>query len=99
MSRYTAAAKARSKTLKDVKVPPLELAVWWIEYVIRHKGAPHLRSASQDLCWYQRYQLDVYGTFILAAYLIFKIIKCSLKGLCNLVCKKKDTTSGKKKKQ
>jgi hypothetical protein len=24
---------------------PIDSAVYWIEHVIRHKGAPHLRSA------------------------------------------------------
>ncbi|KAJ4430001.1 hypothetical protein ANN_22205, partial [Periplaneta americana] len=32
----------------------LDRAVWWVEYVIRHKGARHLRSAALELMWYQK---------------------------------------------
>ncbi|XP_033990271.1 UDP-glucuronosyltransferase-like [Trematomus bernacchii] len=33
----------------DRPVPPLDLAVFWTEFVIRHKGAEHLRVAAHDL--------------------------------------------------
>ncbi|KAL5244409.1 hypothetical protein ACI65C_011819 [Semiaphis heraclei] len=38
---------------------PAESVVYWTEYVIRHKGAPHLRSHALDLTWYQYFLLDV----------------------------------------
>lgn len=31
---------------KDRPIEPLDLAVFWVEYVMRHKGAPHLRLAA-----------------------------------------------------
>lgn len=37
----------------------LERACFWVEYVARHKGAQHLRSAAQYLTWYQNYLIDV----------------------------------------
>lgn len=43
---------------------PLDTAVYWIEYVIRHKGAPHLRSVAADLPWYQYLLLDVAIAFV-----------------------------------
>lgn len=48
---------------------PTETAVYWIEYVIRHNGAPHLRSAGQDLSFIAYHNLDVL-TFLLAVPLI-----------------------------
>lgn len=45
--------------MHDQPVQPLDLARYWIEYVIRHKGAPHLRSAGLDLSWLQREMIDV----------------------------------------
>jgi glucuronosyltransferase len=51
--------------------------VFWTEYVIRHKGAPHMRSAALDLLWYQYFLLDVIavltlsiGSFLLLVFLI-----------------------------
>jgi glucuronosyltransferase len=41
--------------------------VYWTEYVIRHKGAPHLRSAVLDLAWYQYFLLDVIAVLVLGA--------------------------------
>ncbi|XP_066998723.2 UDP-glucosyltransferase 2 [Anabrus simplex] len=48
-------------------------AVWWIEYVIRHDGARHLRSAALDLTWYQYLLLDVIAA-ILAALLALLVV-------------------------
>lgn len=61
---------------------PLETAVYWTEYVIRHKGAPHLRSAAVGMPWYQYYLIDVLFVILLTVatiilllyYLIFKVI-------------------------
>lgn len=53
---------------KDRPIEPLDLAVFWVEYVMRHKGAPHLRPAAHDLTWYQYHSLDVIG-FLLAIVL------------------------------
>uniref|UniRef100_A0A8C3YU10 UDP-glucuronosyltransferase n=1 Tax=Catagonus wagneri TaxID=51154 RepID=A0A8C3YU10_9CETA len=62
---------------KDRPIEPLDLAVFWVEFVMRHKGAPHLRPAAHDLTWYQYHSLDVIG-FLLAVILavIFIALKC-----------------------
>ncbi|XP_077011591.1 UDP-glucuronosyltransferase 1A1-like isoform X3 [Tamandua tetradactyla] len=66
---------------KDRPVEPLDLAVFWVEFVMRHKGAPHLRPAAHDLTWYQYHSLDVIG-FLLAVVLtaLFITWKCCLLG-------------------
>nr|XP_010594019.1 UDP-glucuronosyltransferase 2B31-like isoform X4 [Loxodonta africana] len=65
----------------DQPVKPLDRAVFWIEFVIRHKGAKHLRPAALSLTWYQYHSLDVIG-FLLACVAIVTclVIKCSLFG-------------------
>ncbi|XP_003415959.2 UDP-glucuronosyltransferase 2B17-like isoform X4 [Loxodonta africana] len=65
----------------DQPVKPLDRAVFWIEFVMRHKGAKHLRPASLSLTWYQYHSLDVIG-FLLAcvAIVTFLVIKCCLFG-------------------
>lgn len=52
-------AKFASEIFKDRPLSPTEKVVYWMEYVIRHKGAPHLKSHAINLTWYQYYLLDV----------------------------------------
>ncbi|XP_011823261.1 PREDICTED: UDP-glucuronosyltransferase 2B18 isoform X2 [Mandrillus leucophaeus] len=68
-----------SRIQHDQPVKPLDRAVFWIEFVMRHKGAKHLRPAAHDLTWFQYHSLDVIG-FLLAcvATVIFIIMKCFL---------------------
>nr|XP_010592461.1 UDP-glucuronosyltransferase 2A2 isoform X4 [Loxodonta africana] len=68
-----------SKIHHDQPLKPLDRAVFWIEFVMRHKGAKHLRPAAHDLTWYQYHSLDVIG-FLLAcvATVIFLVTKCCL---------------------
>jgi len=82
---------------KDEPESSLNRAVWWVEYVIRHNGAKHLRSAAIDLAWYQYLLLDVaVFLFLLAAitvlvlYLILKNIHLYLSALSYKVKSKHD---------
>jgi glucuronosyltransferase len=52
----------------------MEQAVYWTEYVIRHKGAPHLRSAVLDLAWYQYFLLDVIAVLALVAVCVLMAV-------------------------
>jgi glucuronosyltransferase len=76
--------------------------VFWTEYVIRHKGAPHMRSAALDLTWYQYFLLDVIVMLILAVgsvlFFVFLVLKLVLKKV--LSGKSRETSSiSKRKKQ
>ncbi|XP_037721682.1 UDP-glucosyltransferase 2 [Drosophila subpulchrella] len=61
---YAAAAQIKSKLFRDQKETALERAIWWTEYVLRHKGANHLRCASRDLDFIQFHGLDTWGLII-----------------------------------
>ncbi|XP_026461122.1 UDP-glucuronosyltransferase 1-9-like [Ctenocephalides felis] len=50
-----------SKQFKDRPAPPLDTAVFWTEYVLRHQGAPQLRTPGKFLKWYQIWLFDVIG--------------------------------------
>ncbi|XP_054579562.1 UDP-glucuronosyltransferase 2B31-like isoform X4 [Eptesicus fuscus] len=78
----------------DQPVKPLDRTVFWIEFVMRHKGAKHLRPAAHDLSWFQYHSLDVIG-FLLAcvATATFVITKCVL------FCCRKLFKTGKKNKR
>ncbi|KAM5271740.1 UDP-glucuronosyltransferase 2B17-like [Ctenodactylus gundi] len=68
-----------SRIHHDQPMKPLDRAVFWIEFVMRHKGAKHLRVAAHDLSWFQYHSLDVIG-FLLACVtsVMFIITKCCL---------------------
>uniref|UniRef100_A0A2K6JXJ3 glucuronosyltransferase n=1 Tax=Rhinopithecus bieti TaxID=61621 RepID=A0A2K6JXJ3_RHIBE len=90
---YKENATKLSRIHHDQPVKPLDRAVFWIEFVMRHKGAKHLRVAAHDLTWFQYHSLDVIG-FLLAcvATVIFIITKC-------LFCVWKFVRTGKKGKR
>ncbi|KAK7793475.1 hypothetical protein R5R35_010151 [Gryllus longicercus] len=56
-----------SGVYREHKARSLETALWWVEYVLRHEGAPHLRAASLRLAWYELLLLDVAAAVALAA--------------------------------
>nr|XP_023029679.1 UDP-glucuronosyltransferase 2B33-like [Leptinotarsa decemlineata] len=54
-----------ARILKDQPLKGVDKAVYWIEYVIRHKGAKHLRSPAADMPYYKYFMVDV-AIFLLA---------------------------------
>ena len=60
-------------------MPLIEEAVYWIEYVLKYDGAPHLRPASLDLSWYQVYLLDVIGFVTAVVLSVFASVYCLIK--------------------
>ncbi|XP_066286540.1 UDP-glucuronosyltransferase 2C1-like [Branchiostoma lanceolatum] len=56
---YQETATRLSRLHRDQPQSPMERAVWWIEYVIKHGRLPHLRARAVELSWYQYYLLDV----------------------------------------
>ena len=57
--------------MRDQPETPLERAVYWTEFVMRHKGAKHLRLGSRYLAPYQRAMIDVYC--VIAAVILFPV--------------------------
>ncbi|XP_026825516.1 uncharacterized protein LOC105278060 [Ooceraea biroi] len=72
-----------SELSKDQPYDSLENAIWWVEYVMRHKGISHLRFSESDKPWYQRYDMDIIGflavmtfvAFLISFYTIFRILR------------------------
>ncbi|KAI4462086.1 UDP-glucosyltransferase [Holotrichia oblita] len=86
---YSQKAKEMSILLNDKQVKQIDKAAYWIEYVIRHKGAPHLRVAAHELTWYQYYSLDVILFLILIKIILIKVFWIVVKKLCNRLCSRK----------
>lgn len=76
---------------KDRPIDPLQLSVYWTEFVMRHKGAQHLRAAVLELNWIQYFCLDVIA-LLATVLLVFVILTVK----CFKVCLRK---LGRKRKQ
>ncbi|XP_004681305.1 PREDICTED: UDP-glucuronosyltransferase 2B31-like isoform X2 [Condylura cristata] len=83
-----------SRIQRDQPMKPLDRAIFWIEFVMRNKGAKHLRPASHDLTWAQLHSLDVIG-FLLAcvATVVYVTARCCL------FCCRKIVKTGKDKRE
>lgn len=66
----------------DRPIPPLETGVYWIEYVLRHKGAHHLRSPALDLTLAQYLLLDVVALSIALVLMTTFILHKLFRYLC-----------------
>lgn len=75
---YSDNAKEIAARFKDRPMKPLDTAVWWTEYVIRHKGADFMKPPRISYIAYQ--MLDVYlfllGVLAVIIYVTLKLITC-----------------------
>ena len=78
-----------SSLLKDRRRTPLQEACDWIEYVLRHGGAKHLRPQVFNIPWYQYYLLDVIASLVALVPVIVVAIWLKCRCLCRLCCKSK----------
>ncbi|XP_047498158.1 UDP-glucosyltransferase 2-like isoform X1 [Penaeus chinensis] len=82
-------AKRRSRVMKDQPQPAGDVASYWVNYVIRHKGAPHLRSPVVTMPWYQVYNVDVWMTTAAVAIVITYLLLKLLAAVCARLCSSK----------
>ncbi|XP_061102468.1 UDP-glucuronosyltransferase 2A2-like [Conger conger] len=78
-----------SRLHHDQPMKPLDLALFWIEFVMRHKGAGHLRTESYRMPWYVYHSVDVIGTLLAAMLFILLILIFLVRYLCCRVCCKR----------
>ncbi|XP_050966965.1 UDP-glucuronosyltransferase 2C1-like [Labeo rohita] len=83
---YKENAMRLSRIHHDRPVKPLDESVFWIEFVMRNKGAKHLRVESHNLTWYQYHCLDVFAFLItiltVVLYVFFKMCKFFIMRCC-----------------
>ncbi|KAJ8339107.1 hypothetical protein SKAU_G00358930 [Synaphobranchus kaupii] len=83
---YKESAMRLSGIHHDQPMKPLDRAVFWIEFVMRNKGAKHLRVQSHNLSWYQYHCLDVLAallaTVALVTVIFFKACCFCLRKCC-----------------
>ncbi|XP_055919609.1 UDP-glycosyltransferase UGT5-like [Eupeodes corollae] len=73
--KYRQNVQTFAKLYKDRPMSAKETAVYWVEYVLRHRGAPHMQSPAVHLNKFQLMSLDVVGFLGVIIYLVIKFIK------------------------
>jgi glucuronosyltransferase len=82
--KYQENAKLVSAQFKDRPTTPKLSVVRWTEYVVRHRGAPHLKVAGNELGFIALHSCDVYfSMIIISAVMIFSTFS-----IVKRVCKK-----------
>uniref|UniRef100_A0A671VLZ7 UDP-glycosyltransferases domain-containing protein n=1 Tax=Sparus aurata TaxID=8175 RepID=A0A671VLZ7_SPAAU len=88
-SSYRMNMQRLSSLHRDTPIKPMDTALFWIEFVMRHKGAAHLRTESYRLPWYSYHSVDVALFLAGAVLLVLCNIFLSIRCLYTTVCKPK----------
>lgn len=81
-----------SRLHRDQPMAPMDQAIFWVEYVIRHKGAPHLRTEAFKMPWYSYYCLDVLLVLLTAVTVTIITIVSTFRFMC---CRSRRKTKAK----
>ena len=82
---YREKMKVLSNLHRDQPMKPLDLAMFWIEFVMRHKGAAHLRTESYKMSKIQYYSIDVVAFLLAVILLVFTVFVSVVKFLWQIV--------------
>lgn len=77
--KYSNKVKELSMRFKDKPIHPLDLAKFYIEYVIRHKGASFMQSSATQLNFIELNNIDVI-IFIVVVFIILILIPLLILG-------------------
>ncbi|XP_056308171.1 UDP-glucuronosyltransferase 2A1-like [Danio aesculapii] len=78
-----------SKLHHDQPMKPLDRAIFWIEFVIRNKGAPHLRAQSFRMSWIEHQSIDVILTLMVMVFVFALVTAYTMKYFCLRLFRKK----------
>ncbi|XP_026735616.1 UDP-glucuronosyltransferase 2B17-like [Trichoplusia ni] len=73
--------------MHDAPQTPLERAVWWTEYVLRHGGAKHLRSPAANISWVEYLELELVLTLLTGLSVILSVVFIVVRKLYKLIFK------------
>ena len=80
---YKENTKRLSTIMRDRKQTPSQEGADWIEYALRHDGAPHLTSEAIDL---PEYKLHMFDVFIFLLVVVCLVIYLILRLSCCILC-------------
>ncbi|XP_062262790.1 UDP-glucuronosyltransferase 1A5-like [Platichthys flesus] len=90
--KYRQNMQRLSSLHRDQPIAPMDHAIFWVEYVIRHKGAAHLRTEAYKMPWYTYYSLDVLLVLLTAAAALLLFTVAVFRFLC---CRSRRKTKAK----
>ncbi|CAB0019577.1 unnamed protein product [Nesidiocoris tenuis] len=96
--KYRTEMLRRQALFTDRPMKPLDEAVYWVEYVLKHGKA--LQPASARMPFYQLYMLDIFaalGAVLLLAVNAVRKLACALLSLCCGKAASRSTIESKKK--
>lgn len=97
-NKYNLNVQKVAHRLRDQQQTPMEKAMFWIEYVLRHDGAHFMQTSAQHLSFFEYNNLDIYATLLGLAFLAVFIPVYAVRKLVKFICSfKKSNTSSKKK--
>ena len=73
--KYAFEVKRFSNLYRDRPLKAKENAVYWLEYLIRYKGAAHMQSPLKKMSFIEATNLDVIVLCLIVLYVIVKIVK------------------------
>ncbi|XP_063708804.1 UDP-glycosyltransferase UGT5-like [Culicoides brevitarsis] len=85
--KYTKTIKNSQKLFRDQPMTPLETAKFWVEYVLRHNGAPHMKSHVNKMSVIEYYNFDAYAILISAAILGIVLPIMLIKKILSIICR------------
>ncbi|XP_071609525.1 2-hydroxyacylsphingosine 1-beta-galactosyltransferase isoform X1 [Heliangelus exortis] len=71
---YRQQAQRLSEIHKDQPGHPVNRTVYWINYILRHNGAQHLRAAVYSISLYQYFLLDIAFVVLVGPALLYYIL-------------------------
>lgn len=86
---YRNNVKRLSALFRDRPQNPIDLGVYWVEYVLRHKGAPHLTNVGRKLYWFQYHSVDVITAYVctiaFTLFIIYRLLAVFAKKIVSLL--------------
>ena len=77
---YQSSVDQLSELILDQPQHPLDRAVWWLEYLLRHPHNTSMRPHTHNLYWFQYFLLDIMALLLsvssLLIFLLYKLISC-----------------------
>lgn len=71
-----------SRLHRDQPITPMDKAIFWVEYVMRHKGAAHLRTEAYKMSWFSYYSVDVVLFLLTVVTVLLFSVMVLLRSLC-----------------
>ncbi|XP_073674663.1 UDP glucuronosyltransferase 5 family, polypeptide E1 [Garra rufa] len=86
---YQKNMRRMSRLHRDTPLKPMDSAIFWLEFVMRHKGAAHLRTESYKLPWYSYYCVDVLMLILSLVTVVFLFLVLMGRALLKVFVKKR----------